>query len=53
MVIRVNAGFPKIQINPELKEKIKLVMSKRYNAEFQALNLRNFHRDPGTVFTIL
>lgn len=53
MIIRVNPGFPKTQITDELKEKIKLTMSRRYNAEFQALNLSNFHHDPGTLFTIL
>jgi len=37
---------PNMQITEEIVDKIKLVMSKRYNTESKALNLRTFHSDP-------
>lgn len=46
MVIKVNYGSPNVNINNELKEKIKLAMANRYNAENKALDLTKFHCDP-------
>lgn len=46
MIIKVNTGSPHININADLKEKIKVVMGKRYNAAAKALNLQRFHSDP-------
>lgn len=36
---------PNLPINDELKEKIKLVMSRRYDAMTKVLNLSQFHLD--------
>lgn len=46
MIIKVNIGSPNITVNPQLKEKIKNAMGKRYNAAAKALNLQRFHTDP-------
>jgi len=37
---------PNMPVTEEIVDKIKLVMSKRYNVETKALNLRTFHSDP-------
>lgn len=44
--VRVYPGFPNIIMNDKIKEKIKLVMAKRYNAVNKALDLTKFHADP-------
>ncbi|KAJ8916786.1 hypothetical protein NQ315_005791 [Exocentrus adspersus] len=44
--IRVHPGAPNIDINSTIKEKMKLVMAKRYNAGTKALDLTKFHADP-------
>lgn len=44
--IHVNTGSPHVEMTPELKEKMKLVMAKRYNAVNKALDLSKFHMDP-------
>lgn len=46
MIIKVNTGSPTITVTPEIKEKIKVVMGKRYNAAVKALDLSRFHLDP-------
>ena len=38
---------PNLPINEELKEKIKLVMGRRYDAATKTLNLSQFHLDEG------
>ena len=38
---------PKLDINSSIKEKFKLILAKRYVQETKALNLSNFHYDPG------
>ncbi|KAM8716748.1 hypothetical protein ACLKA7_003596 [Drosophila subpalustris] len=42
----VSSGVPQIIIDEELKERMKLVMAKRYNVETKALDLSRFHADP-------
>ena len=37
---------PKHELNSEVKEKIKVAMSNRYNVTEKILNLKNFHNDP-------
>lgn len=44
--LRVNPGFPNVEVNQTVKEKIKLVMAKRYNAVNKSLDLSKFHSDP-------
>lgn len=46
MIIKVNTGSPSVTVTAELREKIKLVMGKRYNATVKALDLSRFHSDP-------
>lgn len=46
LIIRVHPGSPNVDMNPTTKEKIKLVMAKRYTAETKALDLTKFHSDP-------
>lgn len=46
LTLVVHANTPYIEVNDALKEKIKLVMAKRYNAQTNALDLSNFHNDP-------
>lgn len=45
LYLTVQPGTPYVEVNNELKEKIKLVMAKRYNAETNALDLSNFCAD--------
>lgn len=45
-IIKVNTGIPNVEVNSEMKEKIKLSMAKRYNAPTKALDLTKFHSDP-------
>lgn len=46
LTIHVNTGSPHVEMTSELKEKMKLVMAKRYNAMNKALDLSKFHMDP-------
>ncbi|KAJ8956646.1 hypothetical protein NQ318_014000 [Aromia moschata] len=46
LFVRVYPGSPNVDMNTELKEKIKLVMAKRYNSATKALDLTKFHADP-------
>jgi len=41
---------PNFPINSDLKEKIKLVMSRRYDPITKVLNLSQFHLDEGSFF---
>lgn len=45
-VVRVNGGAPNMDLNNDMKEKMKLCMAKRYNAVTKALDLTKFHSDP-------
>ncbi|XP_055923173.1 nuclear RNA export factor 1 [Eupeodes corollae] len=44
--VRVRPGTPQVPIDEQYKEKIKLAMAKRYNANTRALNLSKFNADP-------
>ncbi|XP_056641842.1 nuclear RNA export factor 1-like [Diorhabda sublineata] len=46
LLIRVYAGTPNVDMTVALKEKIKLVMARRYNPATKALDLTKFHADP-------
>lgn len=46
MSIHVNPGSPHVDMTPELKDKMKLTMAKRYNIATKALDLTKFHMDP-------
>lgn len=46
LCIIVKNAVPNIQIDAEMKEKMKLAMAKRYNATTKALDLTKFHVDP-------
>jgi nuclear RNA export factor len=46
MQIRVRPSIPQVQVDPTMKERMKLVMAKRYNAATKALDLTKFHADP-------
>lgn len=46
LFIRVYAGTPNVDMTIALKEKIKLVMARRYNSATKALDLTKFHADP-------
>ncbi|XP_055608139.1 nuclear RNA export factor 1-like [Uranotaenia lowii] len=46
MIVVVSTRFPQVQVNEQLKERMKLAMVKRYNPATQALNLEKFHSDP-------
>lgn len=45
MLIRVRNNIPQVQIDANLKEKMKLAMAKRYTAATKALDLTKFHAD--------
>lgn len=47
LVVIVRNSVPKVTIDAEMKEKMKLTMAKRYNATTKALDLTKFHADPG------
>lgn len=46
IIIKVRAGYPSITLDEPYKEKMKLVMAKRYNAELKSLDLSKFSEDP-------
>ncbi|GBP36332.1 Nuclear RNA export factor 1 [Eumeta japonica] len=46
LLVIVKNMVPKINIDTEMKEKMKLTMAKRYNAATKALDLTKFHADP-------
>ncbi|ENN77920.1 hypothetical protein YQE_05597, partial [Dendroctonus ponderosae] len=46
LVIRVHPGTPNVDLTPEVKEKMKVAMARRYNATTKALDLTKFHADP-------
>lgn len=45
LFIRVRASCPIVSVDEEFKEKMKLAMAKRYNAQTKALDLTKFHAD--------
>lgn len=46
MIIKVRNGIPQVHVDETLKQRMKLAMSKRYNAPNKALDLSQFHSDP-------
>lgn len=46
MIIKVRNGSPQIKIDPNVRERMKLAMAKRYNEPTKALDLTQFHMDP-------
>lgn len=46
LMVRVRSGVPIVSVDDKFKEKMKLVMGKRYNANTHALDLSKFHADP-------
>lgn len=46
LILKVHPGTPNVDMTNEVKEKIKLVMAKRYNLANKALDLTKFHADP-------
>ncbi|KAL1494139.1 hypothetical protein ABEB36_009785 [Hypothenemus hampei] len=45
LIVKVYPGTPNVDMTPAIKEKMKLVMAKRYNADNKALDLTKFHAD--------
>lgn len=45
LFIKVRNGVPPIKLDANLRERMKLVMAKRYNATTKALDLTQFHMD--------
>lgn len=43
--IKVRNGSPQVKIDPNIRERMKLAMAKRYNAVTKALDLTQFHLD--------
>lgn len=46
LIVKVYPGSPGVDLTPQLKEKMRTVMAKRYNAITKALDLSKFHSDP-------
>lgn len=45
MLIRVRGSVPQVRVDATLKERMKLAMAKRYNAQTKAMDLTKFHND--------
>lgn len=46
LIIKVRNGAPPVILDEKMRERMKLVMAKRYNAPTKALDLTKFHDDP-------
>lgn len=46
MMIRVRGSVPLVRVDETLKERMKMAMVKRYNAQTKAMDLTKFHSDP-------
>lgn len=46
MIVKVRNGVPTVQLDEGVRERMKLVMAKRYDPVNRALNLAEFHNDP-------
>ncbi|XP_060522572.1 nuclear RNA export factor 1 [Cylas formicarius] len=46
LFVRVHPSSPNVDMTDVVKERMKQVMAKRYNAETKALDLTKFHADP-------
>lgn len=45
LLIKVRNGLPPVKVDATIRERMKLAMAKRYNAETKALDLTQFHMD--------
>lgn len=45
LIVKVRNAMPPVKIDAAVRERMKLVMAKRYNAATKALDLTQFHRD--------
>lgn len=45
MIIKVRNSMPPVHLDANVRERMKLVMAKRYNASTKALDLTKFHSD--------
>jgi hypothetical protein len=52
LLVKVRPGLPYVVLDSAWKEKIKAVMVKHYNANVKALDLSQFHIDPGERMVI-
>jgi hypothetical protein len=52
LLVKVRPGLPHVEIDSNLKEKLKAAMEKRYNRNLKALDLSQFHTDPGERMVI-
>lgn len=46
MIIKVRNGVPPVVMDEKMRERMKLVMAKRFNGPTKALDLTKFHEDP-------
>lgn len=46
MIIRCRGSVPQVRVDENLKERMKMAMVKRYNAQTKAMDLTRFHSDP-------
>lgn len=53
LVVIVRNAVPSVNIDANMKEKMKLVMAKRYNPATKALDMTKFHSDPGKFISLL
>lgn len=53
LVVIVRNSVPNVNIDADMKEKMKLAMAKRYNAVTKALDLTKFHSDPGKYYILV
>lgn len=50
LAVIVRNSVPHVNVDANMKEKMKLAMAKRYNAATKALDLTKFHADSGKYF---
>lgn len=50
LAVIVKNSVPNVNVDANMKEKMKLAMAKRYNAATKALDLTKFHADSGKYF---
>lgn len=46
MMVKVRNGLPNVQLDENVRGRMKIVMAKRYNPATKALDLSAFHTDP-------
>lgn len=53
IVIVSQSPPPVLDLNSEAVDNMKLCMNKRFNVEFNSLNLSNFHNDAGKLISLV